>query len=98
MKQKLFVTMFLLLLWLFLIVVSSKVKAYDWSNPGQIMIDMLDSYSYMSYAQHVEPFDFHKWSGYETQRNLSCEKLDAMTKIDLTPEKCRGLFLLYRWL
>jgi nitrous oxide reductase accessory protein NosL len=73
----------------------SCTRAYDGNNPRQIMIDMLDAYSYMSYAEHVEPFDFHKWSGYELQRNLSCEKLDTMTKIDLTPEKCKGLFLLY---
>lgn len=64
----------------------------------QIMEDMLDSYSYMSYAYHVEPFDFHKWSGYELQWELSCEKLDKFTTIDLTPKKCKWVFLIYRWL
>lgn len=81
-----------------LLVSCQRVKAYDWNNPHQIMNDMLDAYSYMSYAYHVKPFDFHKWSGYETQWNLSCAKLDMLTKVDLTPEKCKGLFLLYRWL
>lgn len=81
--------------WALLVATVSCTRAYDWNNPHQIMTDMLDSYSYMSYAQHVEPFDFHTYSGYETQRNLSCEKLDQLTKIDLTPEKCKRLFLLY---
>lgn len=82
------------IVWALLVATVSCTRA-DESNPHQIMEDMLDSYTYMSYSEHVEPFDFHRWSGYETQWNLSCVKLDMLTKIDLTPEKCKNLFLLY---
>jgi hypothetical protein len=63
------------------------------------MEDLLDSYSYMSYAVFEEPFDFHKYSGYELQRNLGCEKLGKMTsKWEISDDMCMKIFIYYRWL
>jgi hypothetical protein len=88
--------------WLILVAIAysipAKAQEVYHPNPHTIMADMLDSYSYMSYAEHVEPFDFHTWSGYERQWSLSCELLDMMTKTDLSDEMCRKIFLYYRWL
>lgn len=88
-----------IIIWLLLVATVSCSRAYDWSNPHQIMQDMLDSYTYMSYAQHVQPFDFHKWSWYEQQWAFSCEKLGKMTKKGSISDKmCKDVFLYYWWL